>query len=65
MDMERHRGKSSMTTQELIDYFDLDCCDQTLLNAFKREGIGYFWAAENKYPTLKNMREREDFCRGL
>jgi hypothetical protein len=64
-DMDGHWGRGSMTTQELIDLYDLDCCPQTLLNAFRREGIGHFWAAEDKYLTDKNMDDREEFCREL
>jgi hypothetical protein len=48
-----------METSEIIDYYDLNCCDQPLLNSFRREGIGHFWAAQSKYLTEKNMIERE------
>ncbi|CZR58839.1 uncharacterized protein PAC_08731 [Phialocephala subalpina] len=36
---------------------------RTLINAFKREGIGHIWAAEDKYLTPENIEERESFCR--
>lgn len=64
-DMEGHWGRGSMTSQELIDFYGLECCPQTLLNSFRREGIGHFWAAEDKYLTPANMRAREDHCRVL
>lgn len=63
--MEGHWGRGSMTSQELIDFYGLECCPQTLLNSFRREGIGHFWAAEDKYLTPANMRAREDHCRVL
>ena len=54
-----------METQELIDLYELNCVPQTLLNAFKREGIGHFWAAESKYLTPANRKERETYCKTL
>lgn len=61
-DMENDWGKSSLTTQEIIDEWDLDCCETTLLNAFKRYGIGHFWAAQCKFLTQKNKDIRKDFA---
>jgi hypothetical protein len=64
-DMEGHWSRGSMSLEELIEYYGLKCTSTTLLNAFRREGIGHFWAAEDKYLTQKNMRGREDFCKEL
>ena len=64
-DMDGHWGRGSMTLEELVDWYDLDCHPKILLNSFRREGIGHFWAAEDKYLTNKNMDEREEFCREL
>jgi hypothetical protein len=41
-DMDGFWGHSSMTMEELINFYHLDCCPQTLLNSFCREGIGHF-----------------------
>lgn len=60
-EMDGQWGIGSMTTEELIEYYGLDCCDQTLLNAFRREGLGHFWAAESKFLTPANMKTRQDF----
>jgi hypothetical protein len=44
-DIDSSWGKSSITSEEIIDYYDLDCHPKTLLNAFRRVGVGHFWAA--------------------
>ncbi|KAH7378608.1 hypothetical protein BKA64DRAFT_545324, partial [Cadophora sp. MPI-SDFR-AT-0126] len=64
-DMDGQWGIGSMTTSELIEFYGLDCCDQTLLNSFRREGIGHFWAAQSKFLTPDNRAARESFCRTL
>ncbi|KAF8853908.1 hypothetical protein BDZ45DRAFT_557874, partial [Acephala macrosclerotiorum] len=64
-EMEGHWSRGSMTVDEFIDHFDFDCSVPTLNTAFKREGIGHFWAAEKKFLILKNMRERDEYCRTL
>jgi transposase len=61
-DMDGSWGRSSMTSQELIDYYDLNCWPQTLLNSFRREGIGHFWAAQDKFLTQKNKDERKEYA---
>ncbi|KUJ07356.1 uncharacterized protein LY89DRAFT_544882, partial [Mollisia scopiformis] len=62
-DMDGHWSRGSMTAAELVEHYQLGCVPQTLINAFKREGIGHYWAAESKYLTPNNMKERNTFCR--
>jgi transposase len=61
-DMDGSWGKSSMTSEQIIDEYDLNCWPQTLLNAFRRVGVGHFWAAQYKFLTQKNKDERKEYC---
>lgn len=61
-DMDGDWGRGSMTSEELIQEYNLDCWPQTLLNAFKRVGIGHFWAAQDKFLTQKNKDERKTYA---
>jgi hypothetical protein len=47
-----------MTSQDIIDEWDLRVYEQTLLNSFRRFGIGHFWAAQTKFLSKANKDTR-------
>lgn len=64
-EMNGNYALGSLTVQELIDHFQLHCAPQTLINAFKRKGIGHFKAAQKKFLTIGHKERRECFCKTL
>lgn len=62
-DMDDDWGKGSMEAHQIIDEYDLDCTPTTLYNSFKREGVGHFWAAQDKFLTAKNQKGKEGVLR--
>jgi hypothetical protein len=38
--------------------YNLDCTPSTFIASMKRERIGYYWAAQKKYLTEKNIKAK-------
>lgn len=63
--VRKHRGCRKITTQHLIETFDLSCSRQTVTNILERNNLWWLPRRRKSYPTKINRKQRLRFAKSM